>query len=219
MKIKQVFDLDSLKGNLYFMSDLHIGHENVLKLDNRPFNEVNEMNQYILNELKNKLTPEDILIDLGDTFWRHSEKDCCNFIDEIPANTIIHIMGNHDKYPLYYHQYSKLRQKFFMVADILDIVVKKDKKLYQLALSHYPLLEWNGQYNGALMIHGHTHGHMDKFNESSIHLRVDIGFSSDLAKRVGTFILSFNDILNYFTEKTNGTEFFKWAKQYECGSL
>lgn len=219
MKIKQVFNLDELSGNIYFISDLHLGHENVLKLDQRPFDRIDLMNQYILDELKNKLKPEDILIDLGDTFWRYPEKDCCDFIKEIPANTKIHIMGNHDKYPLYYHLHSKLRQEFTMVCDILDIVVKKDKNLYQLALSHYPLLEWNGQYRGAFMIHGHTHGHMDELNNNSIHLRVDVGFSSTLAKKLGTFIISFDDILNYFTEKTKGTSFVEWSKQYKCGSL
>ena len=28
----------------FYMSDLHIGHENILRFDNRPFADVNEMN-------------------------------------------------------------------------------------------------------------------------------------------------------------------------------
>lgn len=28
----------------YYISDLHIGHENILRFDNRPFADVNEMN-------------------------------------------------------------------------------------------------------------------------------------------------------------------------------
>lgn len=31
----------------YYISDLHIGHENILRFDNRPFADVNEMNNNI----------------------------------------------------------------------------------------------------------------------------------------------------------------------------
>ena len=33
----------------YYISDLHIGHENILRFDNRPFADVNEMNNKLIH--------------------------------------------------------------------------------------------------------------------------------------------------------------------------
>lgn len=33
------------KQNLFFTSDFHIGHENVIRFDNRPFKNVHEMSE------------------------------------------------------------------------------------------------------------------------------------------------------------------------------
>lgn len=54
MKIKKPFTTAG-SGKIYFISDLHYGHENVIKYDSRPFKDVTEMNNYILEELKKKL--------------------------------------------------------------------------------------------------------------------------------------------------------------------
>ena len=51
MKIKKPFTTAG-SGKIYFISDLHYGHENVIKYDSRPFKDVTEMNNYILEELK-----------------------------------------------------------------------------------------------------------------------------------------------------------------------
>ena len=32
----------------FYISDLHIGHENILRFDNRPFADVNEMNNKLI---------------------------------------------------------------------------------------------------------------------------------------------------------------------------
>lgn len=36
----------------YYISDLHIGHENILRFDNRPFADVNEMNKQAHRKLE-----------------------------------------------------------------------------------------------------------------------------------------------------------------------
>ena len=33
----------------FYISDLHIGHENILRFDNRPFADVNEMNNKLIS--------------------------------------------------------------------------------------------------------------------------------------------------------------------------
>ena len=51
---------------IFFTSDLHIGHRNVIKFSNRPFVDVKEMNQVILNNINSTVAENDYLFMLGD---------------------------------------------------------------------------------------------------------------------------------------------------------
>lgn len=39
----------------YYISDLHIGHANAIKFDNRPFADVNEMNNAIIENWNSRV--------------------------------------------------------------------------------------------------------------------------------------------------------------------
>ena len=80
-------------------------------------------------------------------------------------------------------------------------------------MSHYPILDWNHKFRGGLMVHGHTHGTIDDENSKSHDLRVDVGFNSSLAKKVGTFLIPIQEVINHFYEKTGGMEFYDWMNQ------
>jgi hypothetical protein len=54
---------------------------------------------------------------------------------------------------------------------------------------------------------------MDNWCNNHNTLMVDVGFNASLANNLGTFIISFDDILNYFYKKTNGEDFKKWAEE------
>ena len=55
MKIKEAFNIGEGHGRLWFMSDLHYNHANVIKFNKRPFETVEEMNEYIEEELAVKV--------------------------------------------------------------------------------------------------------------------------------------------------------------------
>ncbi len=54
--------------NLY-IADLHLGHTNVIKIDNRPFANVEEMNQKLIENWNNKVHSDDQVFILGDFCW------------------------------------------------------------------------------------------------------------------------------------------------------
>ena len=150
------------KQNIFFISDLHIGHKNVIKFDNRPFTDVDEMHHTLIQNWNNVVGPDDIVYFLGDlSFSRDSLTKW--FISSIQGK-IYTICGNHDK--------MKDLIKLDRFEDVheygTEIDIKDDDSLqargtqgYQkIILSHYPILRWNKSHYGSWMLHGHCHGNL-----------------------------------------------------------
>lgn len=215
MKIKEIFDLRKPGGQIYFMSDLHYNHANVIRLSKRTdFYDVYAMNSYIEKELSEVIKPEDIIFDLGDTTWRLQAHEAKAFWEGIPSKNIYKIMGNHDKYALYRGTNPLLQKYFRLICDMLEItVIDTDGTVIPIFMMHYPSIDFPGMYRGGIHIFGHTHGHLDSMLEKDPRLMVDVGFDGNLAKSVGSFLISIDDILDYFYEKTQGDEFSKYAKE------
>lgn len=215
MKITEAFQ--TKKNKLWFMSDLHYNHENVIKFNRRPFENVKEMNWHIEQELITKVGPGDILFDMGDLFWKTDETTMKNVISLACPKEWYKILGNHDNYNVYRKSY--IGTLFTLLSDILEINVDHEGRNYRLTLCHYPMISWNGKARGTLMIHGHCHGNIDNINTESTDLRVDVGFDGLLAKKTGSFLISFEDILEYMKEKTGGSLDFMKHAQERCNAL
>ena len=212
MKYPNKINLDQQPQKIWFMSDLHYGHENILKFnDGRPFKDVTEMNSYLVETIKNTVQPGDLLFDLGDLFWKTEQSEMKGLCKYLPKKTI-KIIGNHDKESMYYPG-GILQHYFWRVGDIIDLSLRYHGEEIQMTLSHYPILEWNHKYHGSINVHGHCHGNIDKTSNSSpTELRIDVGFDGSLAKEKGTFILSLDDVLEAMRKKTHGLEFRTWSK-------
>lgn len=215
MKITEAFQ--TKKNKLWFMSDLHYNHENVIKFNRRPFENVKEMNWHIEQELITKVGPGDILFDMGDLFWKTDETTMKNVISLASPKEWYKILGNHDNYNVYRKSY--IGTLFTLLSDILEINVDHEGRNYRLTLCHYPMISWNGKARGTLMIHGHCHGNIDNINTESTDLRVDVGFDGALAKKTGSFLISFEDILEYMKEKAGGSLDFMKHAQEKCKAL
>ena len=50
----------------FYISDLHIGYENVIRFDNRPFANADEMNDTIFSNWNSRVTRDDTVYILGD---------------------------------------------------------------------------------------------------------------------------------------------------------
>lgn len=208
MKIKKPFTTAG-SGKIYFISDLHYGHENVIKYDSRPFKDVTEMNNYILEELK-KTKEEDIIFDLGDMFWKMPVDDIKDVLNQIPCKNIYKIVGNHDNYGLYFDQ-APLKGYFKIISDILDVHIEHSGKDYMVTMCHYPFVSWNHKPHGSIHLFGHVHGHLTEYINSIYDLKVDVGFNSELARSLRTFLIPFEEIIKYFDTKTGGMNYKEWT--------
>ena len=59
----------SEKQQIYFWSDPHVGHRNIIEYCNRPFNSVEEMNEGLIANYNARVRPNDIVYVLGDLFF------------------------------------------------------------------------------------------------------------------------------------------------------
>ena len=153
MKIKEAFNIGEGHGRLWFMSDLHYNHANVIKFNKRPFETVEEMNEYIEEELAVKVQHNDVIFDMGDLFWRTSENKMKDVIKLAGPKEWYKILGNHDKYDVYKKSY--IGSMFTQIADLMDINVNYLGKNYKLMLCHYPMISWYQKSRGSFGIFGH----------------------------------------------------------------
>lgn len=130
---------------IYFTADLHFGHENIIKYDNRPFNNVEKMDAELIRRWNNKVKKDDIVYVLGDISWYNNEKTA-NICKQLNGEKHL-IKGNHDRIG------GKVKACFESIADYAEIRID-DKKL---VLCHYPIHMYNGQHQGAIMLYGHVH--------------------------------------------------------------
>jgi calcineurin-like phosphoesterase family protein len=146
--------------NVFFTSDFHLFHNNVLKFDNRPFADIHEMHKVIEERWNEVVTDNDVVIYLGDlSFARKEDKDYVEGMLYSLNGTIHYIMGNHDDY----REISK-NKRFESVQDYLDLRIahmvdgKRIETLF--CCMHYPIYSWNKASHGSYHVHGHCHGNL-----------------------------------------------------------
>lgn len=139
----------------YYISDLHLFAKSQtnegVNYDGRPFDTVEEMHKTILDRWNGVVTNGDTVYILGDVSNRGKNEDLIAFVARLKGKKIL-IKGNHCDVSDY-----RYKQLFYSIHDYLEITDYADKKAYRLVLSHYPILMWNGQHNGAILLYGHTH--------------------------------------------------------------
>ena len=218
--MKQRIKFDTSEGRVLFCSDLHYDHSNILKINSKTrghWSNVDDMNSWIKEKVWDSLRPGDTLFDLGDTFWKTDTDKIHQALEKVDLSLVnlYKIMGNHDSYGLYYPPQEPLKKYYFGpggISDLLDIRVVHEGVEYFVTLSHYPMDSWNHKPYGALMLHGHCHGNIDDFNETNTDLRVDVGMDGRLSQSLGSPLVDFVDILEYFKRKVGDLDFYKYVK-------
>jgi calcineurin-like phosphoesterase family protein len=164
----------------YFTSNLHLGHNNVIRFSDRPYFDVNEMNEALISNINKVVLPEDSLYILGDLSFKCSKGDASELIKKIACKNLYLINGNHDKD---WSQTSLFKE----VCDYKELKLEDGMKV---ALFHYPIMDWNGcgHHRGddarkwSVHLHGHIHS---KGNERNLQnfikgiYRYDVGVDAN----------------------------------------
>lgn len=133
--------------NVFFISDLHLGHKNILKFQGhtRPAADLKEHSQWLVQQWNSVVTSKDIVWVLGDVIF---DKKHANYFKEMRGQKHM-IWGNHDLFSHdWYRQYFNLVRGFH--------------KKYGMFLSHAPIHP--SGLRDKINVHGHNHaGHVMKY--------------------------------------------------------
>lgn len=136
---------------IWFTSDPHFDHANIIKLSNRPFHNVNDMNETIINNYNRDVKSTDTLYILGDFCWGGIES-VKRWRNRINCENIHYIWGNHDEAIFENYRASSLLFKT-LGAEYRGKINGQYMHLY-----HYPILEWDKFYKDSWHLFGHVHG-------------------------------------------------------------
>lgn len=133
---------------IFFTSDLHFGHRNILSYDNRPFLTTEANDEAIIKNWNDKVGIEDTVWILGDVSWHNATKTN-EIISSLNGNKNL-IIGNHDNKLL---RNAEFRSFFLEIANYKEICYGSNN----IVLCHYPIPCFNRHYYGDYHLYGHVH--------------------------------------------------------------
>lgn len=146
---------------IYFTSDTHFHHDNILVYCNRPYSSVDEMNTGIIDIWNSIVKPNDIVYHLGDFSFKGYWKGIAEVLVNLNGRINV-VPGNHDGKALRKAaeevRNTTILPRFHSIKDNGD----------RFELCHYPFESWP---NRIIHLHGHSHGNSEK-KES----RLDVGW-------------------------------------------
>lgn len=183
-------DISDRKFNVFFASDYHFWHSNVITHDERPYLfdksigypkkgdkdksnlNIELMNESLIRNWNDVVGEDDVVFYLGDFCWRGvtSTKEIADQLN----GTIHFLIGNHDDYKVI-----EGTKSFDSINDYMELNVQygkhKDDKV-QICMFHYPISSWNKQSRGDWHIHGHSH-QMKTVSDPNFYKRkvIDVG--------------------------------------------
>lgn len=140
--------------SLFFISDTHFFHQNILRLCERPFDTIEEHDQKLIENWNSVVGPEDTVFHLGDFCFGGAQK-WKEIRDQLNGHIIL-ILGNHD--------IKTASQGMLTMFDYASQQMRIQVDGRTVYLNHFPFLtfaHWNPDVyqrdSLAFALSGHTH--------------------------------------------------------------
>lgn len=133
---------------VFFTSDTHFGHQNILQYAQRPFKSVKEMDDTLIANWNQTVPPDGTVYHLGDFAFGDAER-IAEIVKQLNGKIVL-IRGNHDR---------NVEKREFLFSEIHDqhaLLVEGQRIL----LNHYPMLCYAGTYSSSKptwQLFGHLH--------------------------------------------------------------
>lgn len=216
---------------IFFTSDLHFSHRNVIEYCQRPFKDIDEMNEAIVSQWNSQVKTEDIVYVLGDFSLNPNAMSL--FFPRLNGSKVL-VAGNHDQVINFYKAsptYSSksdrkaaknharyLSEGWKEIHQELRVTLKTGPNLedsIEVLLAHLPYatkesLEYDDRYleskpidYGLVLLHGHLHAKYQKMGKM-----IDVGW--DVEQRLFTeedIVKIINDSREFIPSRL--TDFYK----------
>lgn len=145
----------------FYIADNHFFHKNmVIRMDKRPFNSVEEMNEHMIEKWNSRVRKNDEVVILGDFSFGNIEQTS-KLLNRLNGRLYL-IRGNHDKV---IDRADFDTSRFNWIKDYAEMHDSEDGIRRKVILCHYPIMMYNGQYrvaedgttNKVYMLCGHIH--------------------------------------------------------------
>lgn len=134
---------------VFFTSDLHLGHQNVIGMCKRPFSDVEEMNEALISAWNSRVHKNDTVYIVGDFSYR-SATPPEEFLKRLRGKKYL-IIGNHDRSWI---KKVDLAEYFEGWSSYAVVNTGRGKA----TLCHFPMLAFEGKF----LIHGHMHNNTQR---------------------------------------------------------
>lgn len=195
--------------NVYFISDLHIGHKNILRhskhridaMGLKDENDIKGHDDWIVKMWLNTVKRGDHVYVLGD-FIMHKRDLAEAFLHRLKSNGChIHlIVGNHDA----------STEKLVNMYDTIDLIrVVNFKKTvfpflddtFTCVLCHYPMKSWPQKPHGAVNLFGHIHDNAPFVDTETDDLCLNVGLDSPFSNYQ---LIPLQKVYEWYKEKLQG---------------
>lgn len=157
------------KPNIFFTSDFHLFHQNILKLGKgRPFETVDDMHAAIADRHNAVVRPGDIVYNLGDYALKTQWEAAYRFRQRLLGNHYF-IIGNHDSVAKAMIQNAP---DCFVWARYFETLRLKGYGVPSITICHFALRTWPNSHRGSWQLYGHSHSHLPELDNL---LAFDVG--------------------------------------------
>lgn len=158
---------------IWFTSDTHFGHKNIIRHCKRPFDSVEEMNEALIDNWNSVVKPNDEVYHLGDFAFHSKEAEVRQYFDRLNGRISI-LFGNHDDC-----------KAISAVAAWAGDVRTVKWEGHRFFLSHYAHRIWSKSHHGVYHLYGHSHGELPGVGRS-----MDVGVDA-----VGYYPISAEEVV------------------------
>lgn len=150
-KIKKwIFDEED-GHRIFFTSDTHFRHENIIRYCNRPFDDIYKHDAALVRMWNSVVKEDDLVFHLGDVGFGHP-KDINMLLEHLNGHIVL-VVGNHD----WRRVVSQHKHRFLNISQQINLKVGKQ----HIILNHFPLLCFSGSYRRpedmTWQLFGHVH--------------------------------------------------------------
>lgn len=211
--------------NVYMVSDLHIGHKNILKHSPQRINimglkddtDVEGHDRWIKEMWLNTVKRGDHVYVLGD-FIMSNREYAMRYLHVLKSKGChIHlIVGNHDSVTV------KLENMFKSIDLIKVVDFKKtafpfiEEESFTCVLCHYPMKSWPRKCHGSVNLYGHVHDNAPWIDVDPYDLCLNVGLDAEFSNYG---LIPLEKIYEWYKKRLNGKdgkEYADWASK--CNS-